>query len=63
MRKIQTVILIAGLLFSLIAEAEDKQSPNMIKKIEPLQRDLDKRNLKLLWYLRWSRPRLMIWDV
>ena len=63
MRKIQRVILIAGLLFSLIAGAEDKQSPNMIKKFEPLQRALAKRSLKLLWYLRWSRPRLLTWDV
>ena len=30
---------------------------------DPEEIDLDKRNLKLLWYLRWSRPRLMMWDV
>ncbi len=41
MIKIQTVILIAGLLFSLAAGAEDKQNSDMKKKIEPLPRDLE----------------------
>jgi hypothetical protein len=37
MRKIQIIVVIAGLLFSLSASAEDKQTP----KIEPLPRDLE----------------------
>jgi hypothetical protein len=37
MRKIQIIVVIAGLLFSLAASAEDKQTP----KIEPLPRDLE----------------------
>jgi len=41
MRKIQTIIVIAGLLFSLTASAENKQTPNVMSKIEPLPRDLE----------------------
>src|SRR5882757_660552 len=41
MRKIQTIIVIAGLLFSLVASAETKQTPNVMNKIEPLPRDLE----------------------
>ncbi|HET6459747.1 MAG TPA: hypothetical protein VFG29_03060 [Syntrophales bacterium] len=36
MRKVQAIVLVAGLLFSLAAGAEDKQA-----KIEPLPRDLE----------------------
>ena len=38
MRKVQTIIVIAGLLFSLTASAEN---PKGMKKIEPLPRDLE----------------------
>ena len=41
MRKIQTIIVIAGLLFSLTASAENKQTPEVTNKIEPLPRDLE----------------------
>jgi hypothetical protein len=41
MRKAQTIILIAGLLFSLTANAEDKQTPKAMNRIEPLPRDLE----------------------
>lgn len=41
MRKIQTMVVIAGLLFSLTASAENKQTPKEMKKIEPLPRDLE----------------------
>ncbi|SPQ00091.1 exported hypothetical protein [Candidatus Sulfobium mesophilum] len=41
MRKVQTIIVIAGLLFSLNASAEDKHTPKAIDKIEPLPRDLE----------------------
>jgi len=41
MRKVQTIIVIAGLLFSLTASAENKQALKEIKKIEPLPRDLE----------------------
>ncbi len=41
MRKVRTIVVIAGLLFSLAASAEDKQSPRAINKIEPLPRDLE----------------------
>ena len=41
MRKVQTIIVIAGLLFSLTASAENKQTPKVMKKIEPLPRDLE----------------------
>jgi len=41
MRKVQTIIVIAGLLFSLAANAGNKQTPKDMKKIEPLPRDLE----------------------
>jgi hypothetical protein len=41
MTKIQTIIVIAGLLFSLIASAESKQTPKVMNRIEPLPRDLE----------------------
>ncbi len=41
MKKIQTIIVIAGLLFSLTARAESKQTPEVTNKIEPLPRDLE----------------------
>lgn len=41
MRKVQTMVVIAGLLFSLTASAGDKQAPTVRKNIEPLPRDLE----------------------
>ena len=41
MRKIQTILIIAGLLFSLIASTENKQTPKVQNNIEPLPRDLE----------------------
>ena len=41
MRKLQIMIVIVGLLLSLTASAEDKQTPNVMNKIEPLPRDLE----------------------
>ena len=41
MRKAQTIIVIAGLLFSLTASAENKQPTKEMNKIEPLPRDLE----------------------
>ena len=41
MRNIQTFVVIAGLLFSLAAGAEDKQALKAMNKIEPLPRDLE----------------------
>jgi len=41
MRKFQTIVAIAGLLFSLAASAEDKQTPKVMNKIDPLPRDLE----------------------
>ena len=41
MRKVQTFIVIVGLLFSLTASAENKQTPKVMNKIEPLPRDLE----------------------
>jgi len=41
MSRIQTIVIIAGLLFSLTASAEDKQTPKVMNKIEPLPRDLE----------------------
>jgi hypothetical protein len=40
-RKVQAIVLVAGLLFSLAAGAEDKQTPKVMNKIEPLPRDLE----------------------
>ncbi len=39
MRNVQTFIVIVGLLFSLTASAENKQTPRVMNKIEPLPRD------------------------
>ncbi|MGH7229757.1 MAG: hypothetical protein ACREJU_00135 [Nitrospiraceae bacterium] len=41
MTKIQTIIVVVGLLFSLIASAESKQTPKVMNKIEPLPGDLE----------------------
>jgi hypothetical protein len=42
MRKIQIIIVvIAGLLFSLTASAQDKQASRVMNKIEPLPRDVE----------------------
>lgn len=41
MRKIQTIALIVGLLFSVTASAQIKQTPKVMNKIEPLPRDLE----------------------
>ena len=42
MRKVQAIVVIAGLLlFSLTAIAEDKQPPKVMNKVEPLPRDLE----------------------
>jgi hypothetical protein len=41
MRKIHPIIVIAGLLFSLTASAENKQTPEVTNKIEPLPQDLE----------------------
>ena len=41
MRKIQAIVVIAGLLFSLMASAENKQTPKVTNRIEPLPRDLE----------------------
>ncbi len=41
MRKIQIIVVIVGLLFSLTASAENKQTPKVMNKIEPLPRDLE----------------------
>jgi hypothetical protein len=41
MRKMQTPMVIAGLLLSLIASAAHKQAPGVMNKIEPLPRDLE----------------------
>ena len=41
MRKVQAIVLVAGLLFLLAAGAEDKQALGVTKKIEPLPRYLE----------------------
>jgi hypothetical protein len=41
MRKVQTILLIVGLLFSLSGCGENKQTSKVAKKIEPLPRDLE----------------------
>jgi hypothetical protein len=41
MSKVQTIIVIAGLLFSLTASAGDKKTPKATNGIEPLPRDLE----------------------
>jgi len=41
MRRVQTIVVIAVLLFTLTASAENKQTLKVINKIEPLPRDLE----------------------
>jgi hypothetical protein len=41
MRKVQIIALIAGLLFSLAASAQNKTDLKVMRKIEPLPRDLE----------------------
>ncbi len=41
MRKVQAIVIVAGLLLSLTAGAEDKQTRKVMNKIEPLPRDLE----------------------
>jgi hypothetical protein len=41
MKKFQTIIIIVGLLFSLIASADNKETRKVTNKIEPLPRDLE----------------------
>jgi len=41
MRQIQIIVVIAGLLFSLAASAENKQTPEVANTIEPLPRDFE----------------------
>ena len=41
MKKVKTIAVIVGLLFSLTASAEDKQTAKVTGKIEPLPRDLE----------------------
>ena len=41
MRKVQAIVVIAVLLFSLMASAEDKQTPKVMNKVESLPRDLE----------------------
>src|SRR5260370_8894297 len=41
MRKIQTITVIAGLVFSLTGSAENRHTPGVTNKIEPLPRDLE----------------------
>src|SRR5262245_3864113 len=43
MRKVQTIAVIVGLLFSLTASAQNQQTPKGTNKIEPLPRDLEIR--------------------
>ena len=41
MRKAQAIVVVAVLLFALAAGAEDKQTPKVMNKVEPLPRDLE----------------------
>ena len=41
MRKFQTIALMLGLLFSLVANGQNKQTPQLANKVEPLPRDLE----------------------
>ncbi len=41
MRKMQIIVVIAGLLFALTASAADKQTSSAMHKIKPLPRDLE----------------------
>src|ERR1700690_3921595 len=40
-RKAQAIVVAAVLLFALAAGAEDKQTPKVMNKVEPLPRDLE----------------------
>ncbi len=41
MRKVQMIAIIAGLLFSVAASAQNKRDSKVMRKIEPLPRDLE----------------------
>lgn len=41
MRTFQTIVAVVVLLFAITASAEDKQTPKMMAKIDPLPRDLE----------------------
>jgi hypothetical protein len=41
MRKVQAIVILAGLLFALTASAENKQTSKVMNRIEPLPRDLE----------------------
>src|SRR5712691_1646441 len=41
MRKVQTIAVVVGLLFSLTASAGTRQTPEVANRIEPLPRDLE----------------------
>ena len=41
MRRVQAIVVIIGLLFSLTACTQDKQPSKVTNKIEPLPRDLE----------------------
>jgi hypothetical protein len=41
MRLLQTIVVIASLLFSIAASAENKQAPKAMNKMEPLPQDLE----------------------
>ena len=41
MRNIQSIVVITGVLFSLTASAENKQTSKVLKKLEPLPRELE----------------------
>ena len=41
MRKVKTIVVIVGLLFSLTASADNKQTGEVTNKIEPIPRDLE----------------------
>jgi hypothetical protein len=41
MRKVKTIVVVVGLLFSLTASADNKQTGEVTNKIEPIPRDLE----------------------
>lgn len=41
MRRVQTIAVVAGLLFSLTASAQDNPTANELNRVEPLPRDLE----------------------
>jgi hypothetical protein len=41
MRKVQAIVILVVLLFTLTASAENKQTPKVMNRIEPLPRDLE----------------------